>query len=135
MGVAAVVALLLLLPGPLVGTLERSVRWLVGLFWGSTPRMAAEVPWDQIVHGVLFALLAWVWCRPYARSGRAGGVLLAAAGAVAYGGAIEDCQMFLGYRSGEWMDLVADAVGVALGALFAARRLPRREDLAAARSG
>ncbi len=97
--------------------------------------MAAELPWDQVVHAVLFALLAWVWCRTPARAGRVRGVLLAAVAAVVYGGAIEVCQVALGYRAGEWTDLVADAVGVAFGALFASRLLPRRRDFVAGRSG
>ncbi len=136
MGVAAVVALFLLLPAEtLAGTFERGVRWLAGLLGGDTRRIAAELPWDHIVHGLLFAVLAWVWCRPFARAGRIRDLLLAAAAAVVYGAAIEVFQTLLGYRSGEWMDLVADAVGVALGALFAARLLPRRRRFVAARSG
>lgn len=129
-GVAAVVALFLLLPAStFVGAFERALRWFAGLLGSDTRRMAADLPWDQAVHAVLFALLAWVWCRPPARAGRVRGVLLAAVAAVAYGGAIEVCQVLLGYRSGEWMDLVADAVGVALGALLALRLLPRRRGL------
>ena len=135
MGVAAVVALFLLLPADaLAGTFERGVRWLAGLLGGDTRRVAAELPWDRIVHGLLFAVLAWVWCRPFARAGRLGDLLLAAGAAVLYGAAIEGVQMLLGYRSGEWMDLVADAVGVAVGALFAARKLPRRRRFIAAGS-
>jgi hypothetical protein len=125
-GVAAAVALFLLLPAEaLAGTFERGVRWLAGLLGGDTRRMAAELPWDQIVHGLLFAVLAWVWCRPFARAGRTSDLLLAAAAAVVYGAAIEGFQMLLGYRSGEWMDLVADAIGVAVGALLATRLRPR----------
>ncbi len=126
MGVAAVVALFLLLPAEaLAGTFERGVRWLAGLLGGEPRRVAAELPWDWIAHGVLFALLAWAWCAPAARAGQARGVLLAAAGAVAYGGAIEVVQRLVGYRSGEWMDLVADAVGVGVGALLATGIWPR----------
>ena len=129
-------ALFLLLPAPaFAGVFERGLRWLAGLLGGDARRMAAELPLDQIVHAFLFALLAWVWCRPPARAGRVRGVLLASVAAVAYGGAIEICQMLLGYRSGEWMDLVADAVGVAFGALLASRLLPRRRGFVAARSG
>ncbi len=125
-GVAGVIALFLLLPAEaLAGTFERGVRWLAGLLGGEPRRMAAELPWDRIVHGLLFAVLAWVWCRPFARSGRIRGVAAAAAGAVAYGAAIELVQIQVGYRSGEWMDLVADAIGAAVGALFAAGAWPR----------
>ncbi len=120
-------ALFLLLPASaLAGNLERGLRWLAGLLGDDARRAALELPWDQIVHAALFALLAWVWCRPPARAGRVRGVLLAALAAVAYGGAIEICQILLGYRSGEWTDLAADAIGVAFGALLAARLFPRR---------
>ncbi len=126
MGVAATVALFLLLPADaLAGTFERGVRWLAGLLGNDTRRAAAELPWDQVAHGLLFAVLAWVWCRPFARAGRLRGVVAAAVAAVAYGAAIELVQIQLGYRSGEWMDLVADAVGVAAGALLATRLWPR----------
>lgn len=136
MGVAAVVALFLLLPAAaFADTLEGGLRWLADLLGGDARRAAADLPWDKIVHALLFALLAWVWCRQPARAGRIRGVLLAALGAVAYGGAIELCQMLLGYRAGEWTDLVADAVGVAVGSLFAAWLLPRRRRFVAARSG
>ena len=127
MGVGAVVALFLLLPASAFGeTLERGLRWLADLLGGDARRAAARLPWDKIVHAVLFALLAWVWCRQPARAGRVRGVLLAALAAVAYGGAIEFCQMLLGYRAGEWTDLAADAVGVAFGALLAVGIRPRQ---------
>ena len=116
----------LLLPAPLFAEpLERSIVRLLALLLGDTPRVAAVAPWDWVAHGVLFALLAWVWCGQAARAGRTRGVFLAAAGAVAYGGAMEVFQMLLGYRSGEWIDLAADAVGVAVGALVAAAIWPR----------
>lgn len=126
MGVAAGVALFLLLPAELfAASLERSLQRLLALLLGDTPTLAAEAPWDWVAHGVLFALLAWVWCGAAARAGRRRGVVAAAAGAVAYGGAIEIAQMLLGYRSGEWMDLAADAAGVAAGALLATGLWPR----------
>ena len=127
MVVAAVVALFLLLPASaFADTLERGLRWLAGLLGGDARRAAAELPWDKIIHAVLFAGLAWVWCRQPARAGRIRGVLLAALGAVAYGGAIELCQMLLGYRAGEWTDLVADAIGVVAGAVLAMGIRPRQ---------
>ena len=116
----------LLLPAPLFAEpLEKGLVRLLALLLGDAPRVAAEAPWDWVAHGVLFALLAWVWCGQATRTGRIRGVLLAAAGAVAYGGAIEVLQMLLGHRSGEWMDLVADAAGVGVGALLATRLWPR----------
>ncbi len=105
--------------------LERGLVRLLSLVPGDAPRLAAEAPWDRVAHGALFVLLAWVWCGAAARAGRVRGVLLAASGAVAYGGALEMLQMLLGHRSGEWMDLAADVVGVAVGALLAVRVWPR----------
>ena len=104
---------------------ERALRWFAGLLGSDARQMAADVSWNRIVHAFLFAVLAWVWCLPSARAGRVRGVVAAAVAAVAYGGAIEVCQMLLGYRSGEWMDLAADAVGVAAGALLATSLWPR----------
>lgn len=125
LAVAAVVALFLLLPASAFGVAEDALRWLAGLLGSDARRMATGLPWDQIVHGFLFAVLAWVWCRLPARTGRRRGVLAAAAAAVVYGGALELSQMLLGYRAGEWTDLVADAIGVAVGAVVASRRLAR----------
>ncbi|MCY3929159.1 MAG: VanZ family protein [Acidobacteria bacterium] len=116
----------LLLPAPLLAEpLERGLARFLALLLGDTPRVAARAPWDWIAHGVLFTVLAWAWCAPAARAGKVRGVFVAAAGAVAYGGAIEVVQRLVGYRSGEWMDLVADAVGVGVGALLATGIWPR----------
>jgi len=42
-----------------------------------------------------------------------------AAGLLAFGLMIEVCQRAVGYRSAEWMDLVADATGILLGLMIA----------------
>ncbi len=124
---AGLVALLLLVPtSAFADAAESALRWLAGFLGAETRRQAADLPWDQIVHGLLFCLLAWVWCRAPARAGRVRGVVVTAAAAVAYGGALELFQMLVGYRSGEWPDLFADATGVVLGALLASWRLPFR---------
>lgn len=38
---------------------------------------------------------------------------------LAYGGAIEIAQSYLPPREGDWLDLLADAVGISLGLLLA----------------
>jgi VanZ family protein len=38
---------------------------------------------------------------------------------LAFGGAIEIAQTFLPPREGDWWDLLADGVGIAIGLLFA----------------
>lgn len=81
------------------------------------PPRGASTGWDKSNHALAFASLAFasvwaLWPRP-----RQWGRLMAAL--LAYGGAIEIAQTFLPPRSGEWPDLVADGVGVALGLMIA----------------
>lgn len=81
------------------------------------PPQAASTGWDKSNHALAFASLAFasvwgVWRQP-----RQWGLLVAAL--LAYGGAIEIAQGFLPPRSGDWLDLLADGVGIALGLLAA----------------
>ena len=84
------------------------------------PPRQADLGWDKLNHLSAFGTLAVVAvlgrCGPYGRI---------AAGLLAYGGLIELLQTFVPNRSGEWADLLADGVGIALGLLLAAgwRRL------------
>lgn len=72
---------------------------------------------DKLVHVSVFALLAATACR---RFGTRPSVVAALVG---YAAVSELVQLLaLPHRSGDWLDLVADAVGVALGVLCA---LPR----------
>jgi VanZ family protein len=88
------------------------------------PAGASAVPdgADKLVHAALFALLA-VTARW--RFGRRAAVLAAV---VAYGGASELVQgLLLSTRTGDVLDLVADAAGAAVAWLLVARVVePRR---------
>lgn len=83
-----------------------------------SPSTGVDLGWDKLNHASAFAALAFAACLgwPEMRYGRA--PMLAAL--LAYGGAIEIIQLFVPGRSCEWGDLLADAVGISLGALLAA---------------
>ena len=70
---------------------------------------------DKWMHGVAFALLAIWFTGQYARSsyGRVAIMLLA------YGLLIEVVQTFVPYRTAEWADLAADAIGIGVGLAIA----------------
>jgi hypothetical protein len=82
---------------------------VTGLCWWPHPTVGSPLPSDKWDHGATFALLAlvfscgrrhaWAWTL----------------GVIAWGGVIELVQPYVG-RSGEWLDLAADAAG-ALGGL------------------
>ena len=90
------------------------------------PPRSLNTGWDKSNHALAFGSLAFssVWARW--RRPQQWGVLVAAL--LAYGGAIEIAQTFLPPRSGEWVDLLADSVGIALGLALAwpVTRLARR---------
>jgi VanZ family protein len=74
------------------------------------------VPSDKLKHISAFAALAVV-----ARlCGRPTGLnlLVVVGGLLLYGGLIEIVQTQLPYRSGDWLDLVADSLGIVLGSLL-----------------
>ena len=83
-----------------------------------SPPKGVDLGWDKLNHASAFAALALAACLgwPEMRYGKA--PMLAAL--LAYGGAIEIIQLFVPGRSCEWGDLLADAVGISLGALLAA---------------
>lgn len=84
---------------------------------GPLPLPKTFVPQDKLMHAAVFAgfalLLALV-----ARGNR--GVAWAVGGATAFGGLLELLQALVPYRSADWYDLAADAVGAGLGGLLAA---------------
>lgn len=80
--------------------------------------------WDKLNHFSAFAALgvaAWLGFRTASRYQRLSLLCL-----LAYGGAIEVIQLYVPGRSSEWLDLLADAVGIVVGALLAALLLKRQ---------
>ena len=65
---------------------------------------------DKANHLAAFALLALLGCRAFPAN-----LILVLSGLLAYGGLIEILQAFTEYRSAEWGDLLADALGLVLG--------------------
>lgn len=92
------------------------------------PPTQADMGWDKLNHLTAFVTLTLVAFQAYARvRWRAAGGLLA------FGALIEVLQAFTPTRSTDWADLVADALGIALGSLLAAcvawlRTSARRHD-------
>ncbi|MBG6076385.1 VanZ family protein [Polaromonas sp. CG_9.11] len=77
--------------------------------------MPMDVPvpntgWDKSNHLLAFSVMALLGRRAYP-----GRTLTVLAGLLAYGALIEVLQSFTPSRSADWHDLVADAVGLALG--------------------
>ena len=107
-------------------------RWWLGIGWLGValviylslmrnPPQIDIAQSDKVEHAAAYALLmCWFAQVSLALDRR---VLIAAA-LVALGIAIEYAQRATGYRSFEYLDMVADAVGVALGWLLAPPRLP-----------
>ena len=83
---------------------------------------APLVFWDKAQHALGFAMLAIVGLGAYPAAARQ--VLL---GLLLLGVGIECAQALTGWRQGDWMDWLADAIGVALGwaAMLAAARIRR----------
>ena len=66
--------------------------------------------WDKAQHALGFAMLAMVGLGAYSAATRR--VLL---GLLLLGVGIECAQALTGWRQGDWMDWLADAIGVAIG--------------------
>ncbi len=81
------------------------------------PPAGADLGWDKLNHAGAFAALA---AAAYLSLRAARGRPVALSALLAYGGLIEMAQTFVAGRHGEWADLLADAVGIALGACLAA---------------
>jgi VanZ family protein len=88
------------------------ITWLA---LSPAPPRQADLGWDKLNHLAAFATLAVV-----AVLGRCGPTWRVGLGLLAYGGCIEVLQTFMPNRSGEWADLLADSLGIALGLLLAA---------------
>ncbi len=87
-----------------------------------TPQPPRELGtgWDKSNHLLAFSTLMICgrlgWSRHW---------LLLFAGLLAYGGAIELAQQQVPGRDGEWADLLADAIGLAIGQLLSVLALRR----------
>jgi VanZ family protein len=76
--------------------------------------------WDKSNHLLAFAVLTILGCRAYPSR-----IAVVLVGAMFYGGLIEVLQSFIPYRSAEWADLIADAIGVLVGRGLLACRWPK----------
>jgi VanZ family protein len=91
--------------------------------------VAPELPttgWDKSNHFLGFASLAFLGLPSYPRHR-----IFVLGGLILYGGLIEVLQSLTTYRLAEWGDLLADAIGVAIGYyinLLFARMLPRHKN-------
>ncbi|MEO6408014.1 MAG: VanZ family protein [Burkholderiaceae bacterium] len=81
------------------------------------PPPGIDLGWDKLNHACAFAAMAASACFGQ-RSARGRPVAMLAL--LAYGGLIEIAQTFVPGRNGEWADLLADAVGIAVGTALAA---------------
>jgi len=97
----------------LLAVLGATLTPAMGLF--GRVRFDALFEFDKWLHGVTFCLLALWFTGLYARRA----YWLIALGLLAFGGAIELVQRSLTYRSGDFADLTANAVGILLGLGFA----------------
>jgi len=85
-------------------------------FWPDRLRLVAWLgAFDKWAHAVTFAALA-VW---FAGQFRPRSYWRIATGLVGFGLLIEVCQRMVGYRTAEWLDVVADATGIIIGLAIA----------------
>ena len=76
--------------------------------------------WTHMVMYGTLTLVMWLELRRAHTSCGKGRLLLAFVGPIALGGALELAQAYLTtYRSGEWLDFVANTIGVCIGAAVA----------------
>ena len=85
------------------------------------PPESIDFGWDKLNHVLAFAALAFTGFLGYPASRGARLLLLCAL--LAFGGLIEVLQMFVPGRSSAWGDLLGDSIGIACGAVIAARVL------------
>ena len=83
-------------------------------FWSEGPDSPFFVS-DKWVHGVTFAALALWFSGQYARRSYWRLIM----GLAAFGLLIEMTQRMVSYRTAEWMDLLADLLGLAVGMVVA----------------
>jgi VanZ family protein len=88
------------------------------------PPQTASLGWDKANHLLAFAALAV--CAVFGFRGRRAALWAVLAALLAFGAAIELLQQLVPNRQAEWADLLADALGIALGAALASAWLRRR---------
>jgi VanZ family protein len=81
------------------------------------PPPTLDTGWDKLNHVLAFAALAF--CAQHAAQGSRWPAPAWQGGLLAYGVLIEIAQTLVPGRHGEWPDLLADAVGIALGMVAA----------------
>jgi VanZ family protein len=86
------------------------------LAFSTRPPEPLSTGWDKLNHAVAFAALAMAALLAFPGPGRAVWVLVPL-GLIAFGGSIEIVQAVIPGRSGEWLDLAADALGIVAGAI------------------
>ncbi len=65
--------------------------------------------WDKAQHAMGFAALTFLGLQTFSSK-----PLQVAAAMLIYGGLIEVVQALSGWRTGDWLDLLADAIGIAI---------------------
>jgi hypothetical protein len=102
------------------------VVWMTAIAWGSlTPRVSAPSVPDVALHWGVYLVLVWLLRIALALDG-VDRRLLAGVLAVGFGAFIEGIQAMLPYRGAEVRDLLANAIGVAIGMLLPIRWSLRR---------
>lgn len=85
-------------------------------FWSDRGQLVSWIAHiDKWAHGITFALLAVWFAGQYRRTA----YWRIALGLLAFGVLIEACQRFVRYRTAEWFDVGADAIGIAAGLAIA----------------
>jgi VanZ family protein len=84
----------------------------------STPPPAITTGWDKSNHLMAFGVMTWLGCKALPHRGVP--LLL---GLLAYGALIEILQSYTPNRSAEWVDLLADGFGIAIGWLLSWKNL------------
>jgi len=97
-----------------------SSRWILAFFACAlavlvlalmpSPPPMLTTGWDKSNHLLAFSVLTWLGGKAFPRK-----LALVMAGLLAYGGLIEILQSLTPTRSAEWLDLLADGVGILLG--------------------
>lgn len=121
---------------------RKAIFWLLlaGVAIGSLmpvdylPRQVFDL-WDKAQHALGFVLLAWSGHWAYCPPGTLGAVgavgmrrpVVLALGLLLFGAAIEIAQSVTGWRHGDGLDLLADAVGLVFGLVTAQRSRAARE--------